>query len=272
MSHINISVIVPTYKPHSYLWECLDSLIKQSLDKDKYEIVLVLNGCCEPYHSRIIEYISAAPETIHFNYIQINKGGVSNARNVGLDNARGEFICFVDDDDYVSSCYLEELFSKASRDVVSLAYPLCFEDGTYDYKPYRITRDFDTCSLNGVQDYKKAKRFFSGPVYKLIHKDIICGRYFDTGLKNGEDSLFMFLISDKIKNIDFTSKNAIYYRRIRHDSAVNSQSISNLIKNSITLFLKYNYIYIQSPLKYDFSFYFTRILGTIHRLIASFKL
>lgn len=265
-----ISVIVPSYKPQDYLWECLDSLVNQSFDSEKYEIILILNGCNEPYSTRILEYLSKVPRPVIFNYLQLDEGGVSNARNIGLKCAKGEYICFVDDDDYVSSSYLEELYSKAGRNVIPLSYPLCFEDGTETYKPYRITKDFDDCYSKGIQNFKNAKKFFSGPVYKLIHKDIICDRQFDTRLKNGEDSLFMFLISDRIKYIDFTSKKAIYYRRIRHNSAVNSQSILYKIKNSITLFIKYNYIYIQSPLKYDFSFFFTRILGTIHRLIASF--
>lgn len=263
-----ISVIVPSYKPQDYLWECLDSLVTQSFDCEKYEIILVLNGCCEPYNTKILEYVSKVSYNIHFNYIQIDKGGVSNARNIGLKSAKGEYICFIDDDDYVSSCYLEELYSKASRDTISLSYPLCFEDGTTNFEPYRITKDYDACYSKGVQDFKNAKKFFSGPVYKLIHKDIICGRQFDTRLKNGEDSLFMFAISDKISKIDFTSKDSIYYRRIRNNSAVYSQDFLYKLKNSITLFVKYNRIYWCSPFKYDFSFFVTRLLGTIHRLMV----
>lgn len=54
---MKISVVVPTYKPKYYLWECLNSLKEQTFPVDDFEILLVLNGCCEPYKSEIEEYL-----------------------------------------------------------------------------------------------------------------------------------------------------------------------------------------------------------------------
>ena len=194
---MKISVIIPTYKPRDYLWECLNSLMNQNLSKDDFEIVLVLNGCCEPWKSMVKSYIDKEMKGVNVDFIQVDSGGVSNARNIGLDCAKGEYITFIDDDDFISPSYLEELLRKASPTVISLCYPLSFIDGTQEYVPYLITKDFEKNSGLNSCNYKRAKKFFSGPVYKLIHRDIIGDRRFDLHFHNGEDSIFMFLISDQ---------------------------------------------------------------------------
>ena len=103
---MRISVIVPSYKPQSYTWECLDSLCNQTIDKSQYEVIVVLNGCNEPYNAVLKQYLDKHPE-INWNYIQTDTPGVSNARNIGIDIAKGEYITFLDDDDFVSPSYLE---------------------------------------------------------------------------------------------------------------------------------------------------------------------
>ena len=193
---MDISVIIPTYKPKEYIKDCLTSLANQTLSKSYFEIIIILNGCNEPYYSFINKIINTLPEDINILFEQTDTPGVSNARNVGLDIAKGEFICFIDDDDYVSNTYLEQLLLHASKDVISLCKPLAFADGTTDYRPYGITKDYEKWAAYTQTSYIKARRFFNGPVYKLIHKSIIGNRRFNINFKNGEDSLFMFLISD----------------------------------------------------------------------------
>ena len=85
---MKISVIVPTYKPQTYLWECLDSIYNQTFPKSDYELVLVLNGCNEPYNTQIKEWLLNHSD-LHVQYFQTDEGGVSNARNIALDNAKG---------------------------------------------------------------------------------------------------------------------------------------------------------------------------------------
>ena len=99
-----ISVIIPTYKPGAYIYECLDSIINQTLDCKLYEILIILNGFSEPYYKCIASYTD-------YNNVKIlyeSMASVSNARNKGLEVAKGEYICFIDDDDVVYSNYLEE--------------------------------------------------------------------------------------------------------------------------------------------------------------------
>ena len=125
---MKISVIVPTYKPQGYLWECLDSIYNQTFSKLDYELVLVLNGCNEPFHSQIKDWLDIHSD-LQAQFFQTDEGGVSNARNIALDNLRGEYVTFIDDDDIISTACLEELYEKATPDTVSLCYPYAFNDG-----------------------------------------------------------------------------------------------------------------------------------------------
>lgn len=269
---MNISVIVPTYKPKKYIWKCLDSLVSQTFPKDKFEVILVLNGCTEPWKTEIEGYIANNMQGMNVNFIHTEFGGVSNARNIALDVAIGEYIAFLDDDDFLSSSYLEELYKKADEETISVCYPLSFIDGTESYEPYLITGDYVRNAHKGKCDFKNARKFFSGPVYKLISRNIIGNRRFDNRFNNGEDSLFMFLISDKFKYVDFTSKKAVYYRRLREGSAVmKKKGFYERFSNQLKIITEYFKIWILGMSSYSISFFITRILGAVRALFESSK-
>lgn len=263
---MKISVIIPTYKPEDYLWKCLDSLENQTFPKTDFEVILVLNGCKEPYYSKLIEYIKKS--SIQYNFIQTDEAGVSNARNIGLDRFKGEYIAFIDDDDYVSPSYLQELYEKSSLDTIALCYPYAFKDGSIKQLPYYITAQYDVVYSKERQEYKKARKYFSGPCMKLISASCIQDRRFDLRFKNGEDSLFMFLISDKFKWVRFTSKNAIYYRRVRSFSAtMRKRNFVKKLKNTLNLISEYVRIYCHKRHNYSTTFFLTRILGALKSCI-----
>lgn len=260
-----ISVIIPTYKPQAYLWECLDSLAVQTFPKSDFEVLLILNGCCEPYKSEIEAYVDRHKD-VNFRFMHTGTPGVSNARNLALDMVRGKYVTFIDDDDLISPKYLDELYSKVTEDTIALSYGYAFNDGEFSKQlmDYSVTVQFEQISHNGKQIYTKARKFFSGPCMKLIPMSIIMKRRFDIRFKNGEDSLFMFLISDKIKYVDFTSKDAVYYRRYRNNSAMTGyRSRGKVIKNALKLISSYLGIYLTSPKKYNFIFLTNRILGAV---------
>lgn len=267
---MDISIIIPTCKPGKYIYECLFSLIHQTYDKTKFELILVLNGTQkEPYYTNIDLYLR--DKGISYKLLYCNLPSVSNARNEGIKNASGIYISFIDDDDYVSECYLEELYEKASQNTISLARPIAFDDITGEiWNAYPITKEYLCCKERGKQRFYKSKKFFSGPCMKLIHKDIIGLKEFNIRFKNGEDSLFMFLISDKIKFVDFASERAIYYRRRRQDSAISmKKSRSYVVKNSLILIKEYVRIYCSDVLNYNFYFFITRILGALKTIFVN---
>ena len=190
---MNISVIIPTYKPQNYLWECLESLVAQTFPKEDFELILVLNGCTEPYKSAIENYIAEKMCGMNVNFIHTAIGGVSNARNLALNQVKGEFVTFIDDDDFVSPRYLELLYEKADAETISLCYPYAFNDADSKQIHYSITDAYDLLNVYGKQRYLNARKFFSGPWMKLIPNSFINDRRFDDRFVNGEDSLFMFL-------------------------------------------------------------------------------
>lgn len=267
---MKISVIIPSYKPADYIWECLDSIKTQTFPKEDFELILVLNGCKEPYYSQLKEYFDKNFVGYNVNFIQTDTGGVSNARNIALDNAKGEYITFIDDDDYISPKYLECLYEKASSDTVSLSYAYAFNDGKPEeqlsYPLTNVYEEFHTRKTNRLTS--KVRKYFSGPWMKLIPMSFIQDRRFDVRFKNGEDGLFMFLISDKIDRLSFTTKDAVYYRRYREGSAVTSKrSRLKIVQNSLKLIGAYFNIYYKKFYCYNFLFFITRILASVRTFL-----
>ena len=258
-----ISVIIPTYRPCVFLKECLQSLNTQTLSKDKFEIVIVLNGEKEPYYRFVEDIISNFDLDIKFIYT-VEKG-VSNARNIGLKESVGKYICFIDDDDLVSPSFLQNLFDVSGNNYIVVAdFRTFHKDLThlgYDYvsKAYKNTKNNSLICR---------RSFLSSSCGKLIPRNIIGNREFNTKFKNSEDAVFMYKISNRIKSIELAKNNTIYYRRIREASA--SRSKKNLfyrINNFFIVCNSYITTYFHKPQEYSFILLLTRILGTfIHNI------
>lgn len=264
---MRISVIIPTYKPQDYLWECLESLYGQTLDKALYEVVLVLNGCKEPYHSQILQWISNHSD-MNIVYSQTNIAGVSNARNIALDIVAGEYITFLDDDDFLSKTTLDRLNEKAAPYIVTIFRPLAFYDKNRSYFSYDRTAEYYQNYSKGSIPFYYVRKNFGGPVMKLFPRSIIGERKYDITFKNGEDSLFMFQISDRMKYVNFAAEDAIYYRRIRGNSATTSaKSFIEVFNNASRLVWEYTKIFFLNIGHYNFFFFVTRILGSIKALL-----
>lgn len=115
-----ISVIVPVYNVENYLARCVDSILNQTLTD--FEVILVDDGSTDRSGTVCDEY---AAMDVRIKVIHKTNGGLSDARNVGLDNAAGSYISFIDSDDWVSPDYLGYLYSlirKYDADVVSADY------------------------------------------------------------------------------------------------------------------------------------------------------
>ena len=100
-----ISVIVPVYKVEKYLHRCVDSILPQTFTD--FELILVDDGSPDKCGSICDEYAEKDPRV---RVIHKPNGGVSSARNAGIDAAQGNWITFVDSDDYVTETYLEDLY------------------------------------------------------------------------------------------------------------------------------------------------------------------
>ena len=100
-----ISIIVPVYNVEKYLSRCLDSILAQTYTD--YELILVDDGSTDTSGALVDEY---ALKDSRIRAFHGENKGLSGARNRGLDNAKGEYICFVDSDDWIEPTYLKELY------------------------------------------------------------------------------------------------------------------------------------------------------------------
>lgn len=241
---MEISIIIPTYKPQGYLWECLDSIREQTIVRESYEIILILNGCNEPYKSQINKYIWNNFNGYNINFIHTDIAGVSNARNIGLECARGEYIAFIDDDDLISSNYLENLLSQVSADSIAVSNSMYFTENIHNCIPGYYNKVIQRVKKTNPSNLFLRRSFLSPVAFKLIHKNIIGHRRYDNSFRNGEDSIFMFEISDRIKIINIC-EGCYYYVRIRSNSASHTQPLFYRIAKSRFAFKKYTQIYLK---------------------------
>jgi len=261
-----ISVIIPTYKPQDYILECLQSLNNQSFDKNKFEIIIVLNGEQEPYHSFISNCLSQC--NFQYELIYTNIAGVSNARNVGIEQSKGKYLTFIDDDDLISENYLQGLYDIAKNGLIPLSYIKAFVENISNEKNFYITDVYEKMKNKNL-NVLNTRSYFSTPYCKLIPRDMIGAHRFPEKLQNNEDVVFMFAISDKKMKMQFTDKTAVYYRRTRDNSLVTRKvSLAYTIKNRLKSSFAIIVIYLKSPTKYSFLFMVSRILGLLKTIVV----
>lgn len=219
MNNLLVSIIVPIYKVEEYLDECIESIINQTYSN--IEIILVDDGSPDRCPQLCDEW---AKKDNRIKVIHKENGGVSSARNAGINLAKGDWIWFVDSDDSVEKDALADIINyTADNDLV-----------IFDSK------------LN--EQYIKDENFFSKyyfryafgfePWNKLYRKSIIedHGLRFDLKEKIGEDLLFNIMYYKFAEKYYFTDKHCYNYR-IREKSAMNSNN-SIRLKQQLRLFSK----------------------------------
>lgn len=261
-----ISVIIPSYRPGDYIWKCLDSLDEQTLAKDEYEIIIVLNGCNEPYYGTLSVGIKKYGE-LHIQLIQIDEGGVSNARNIGLDTANGEYIAFIDDDDWVSSVYLEDMLGRILPDTIVASNEIDVNEDTNEQCDSYITKAFRKCEPLGKVSLFKGRSLMSSSCCKLIPYSLIKDKRFDTNFRLSEDSLFMTSLSSKIKSIVLSDKRCIYYRRVHMNSASRSVSVQDRRSQVIKLICANIKLYFNDVINNNILFFASRIVAALYKLV-----
>lgn len=134
-----ISVIIPVYKVENYIARCLQTILEQSYKK--LEIIIVDDGSPDDSIPIAKEIVGDDPRV---QFIYKENGGLSDARNYGLDVATGEFIVFVDSDDYVEPNYIKNLhenISKTQADIAMCSFVIVDEHGKQIYDVLDVTSD-----------------------------------------------------------------------------------------------------------------------------------
>lgn len=215
-----ISIIVPVYNIQEYLSRCIDSIINQTYKN--IEIILVDDGSTDKSGTICDEYAGKDNRII---VIHKENGGVSSARNAGLDIAKGDYIGFVDGDDYIEKDMYQVLIDDALQTKSQIS---CCQIKTYNIDNTESkTLINDSCVIdkediiNGFFFDEFIKGFIVSPCNKIISKNVIGNiKFKDYAL--GEDFLFIFEI---LKNTDSVSYNSFlgYYYCHRENSAMTSK-------------------------------------------------
>ena len=251
---MKISVIVPSYKPGDYLYECLDALCRQTFNSKEYEIIIILNGCNQPYADKIKEYTCRQQDRFIL-LRQTDVPGVSNARNIGIEESHGEYITFVDDDDIVSSTYLEDLLAVSSDICVGCANSFAFDIHIDKSIDNFVSKGYQSCKEKNFSLYNY-RYFLSSPWAKLIHRSLIGNTHFPVDMKKSEDSVFCLQISPRIKDMRVASPDAIYYQRLREGSAMRKkESCWSITKEHLFIEYKYLSVWLKNPFRYNLKFF-----------------
>ena len=223
---MKVSVIVPVYNVESYLDKCLTSLVKQTLQE--IEIIVVNDGSKDNSEKIIKKYLKKYPKKI--KYIKKNNGGLSSARNEGLKHASGEYIGFVDSDDYVSLNTFNLMYKKAKEKNFDLV--VCNLNYVYETKTKMVSAGLDK-DLENEDEVKKNIVFLYPAVWnKLYKKEILDSLKFKEGIWY-EDVEFNFRVYPRVKSIGYVDKPLIQY--VQRESSI-SKTIDKRLFNYLDNF------------------------------------
>jgi len=212
--HELVSVIIPVYNIEKYIQKCLLSFKDQSTDA--FELVIVNDGSKDGSDKIIKDFISQH-KGIKVNYICQLNGGLSAARNTGILNAKGDYIIFLDGDDYVENNFIQLLLSKiqlTGADLVYCGFKRVDESGkvidSYSDR-YRFVDRIITAKELLAQYLKNNIQLYAWNM--IIKKEILINNNlrFSTRIRWGEDKEFNPRMLYKCKNASCVDKNLINY-------------------------------------------------------------
>ena len=252
-----ITVIVPVYNMEKYIERCLKSLLSQTLED--IEIIVVNDGSTDKSKEIILDFLESYGNII---YKEKENEGVAVARNYGLKAASGEYITFLDPDDYIEKDMYEKMYNKAKEEEEEADLVEC--DFYWEY-PNKKKQDVGKVYL-GKKDMLVNVRVM--PWNKLIKKSIIQDNNirFPKGLKY-EDVEFTYKLVPYCNKVSFVKKPFVHYMQ-REDSASYSynEKVADifLVLDDVIEYYRSNGIY--EEYKEELEYVYTRYL-----LCSSFK-
>ncbi len=219
--NIKASIIIPAYNAAMYIGKCLESIVAQTIF-DQLQVIVVNDGSTDGTEQILEEY---GKRYSNISVITIQNGGVSNARNVGIQYAEGSYITFVDADDWVDrECYEKMLINafKTQADIVAAGFIISQNAAQQSVR--KIT------DINHTEDnVSAAKSLLLGTldvhVYdKLFRTEIAKMVKFERGLRRGEDRLFLLDCLFQAKSVSFMSE--AYYHYFQNEQSVMHEKLS----------------------------------------------
>ena len=245
-----VSVIVPVYNVEKYIEKCLNTLVNQTIDD--IEIIIVNDGSKDKSEDIIKRFMEKYPEKIV--YLKKENGGLSDARNFGIPYAKGEYIAFLDSDDYIENYMYKDMYELAKKDDSDMVE--C--DFIWEY-PNKIR--IDTGEIyNGKHEMLEKIRVVAWN--KLIKRSILeqTKILFPKGYRY-EDLEFTYKLVPYLEKVSFLKKPYVHY--IQRDTSISNtqnertKEVFDVLDNVINYY-KEKGIYEEYKTELEYSY--TRIL------------
>lgn len=221
------SIILPIYKVEQYLHQCIDSILRQTYKN--FELILVDDGSPDRCPQICDDYAS---KDGRIKVIHKKNGGQSDARNMGLLHATGDYVFFIDSDDYLADDkVLETIVPKLSNiDVVLFKFRKYYENTGYlGNPPFSFpSKEPRLTTVEWLIDLNNKDAFYNSPWSKVINRKLLVNNkiQFEKGLL-GEDNDWFYQVLLCAKTFDYIDEPFIVYRQ-RCNSTTSSYKLKNL--------------------------------------------
>lgn len=229
-----ISIIVPIFNSEMYINKCIESILKQSYTN--FELILINDGSTDNSESECLKYVYNDKRVLYFK--QKNKGA-SEARNKGMEKSSGDYICFIDSDDFISLDYLNDF---GIHDSSNMTYDIIFQ-GLYHVKCNKKTKNKITSRnyneeevIDAIYYLEKKDNFGYTPI-KLFKAEIIKTNnlQFSQDLHISEDLEFTLKFCFYASKIKIVAKYNYFYIQNSNSLSHNKIEYSQLKKRNIQL-------------------------------------
>ena len=276
-----IDIIMPVYNtPIDDLKRCLSSIERQTFKN--YKVYIIDDGSFDEVRNFLDEYVRDKDEVIVKHVVN---GGVSRARNIGIDSSSAEYLTFVDSDDTLEENFLEEAFSLIKDNDLDLVIGGYNEvkngevvkvrkcdDGFYIYDKSNLDLVMDKL-LSGKlrEDNKKIGSLPTGRIYTRLYKRSVLGDLrFNSSLGMSEDTLFMIDFMDRVKQIGLSS--SIWYNYYINDYSISRRKVSDKVINDHMMFIEevYKRMLVEDDLRIKNAYIF-RVFKSLINLVDLIK-
>lgn len=227
---IKVTVIVPVYNTSKYLRRCLDSLVNQTLKEIE---ILVINDCSTDNSKDILEEYQKKYENIKVFHNKNNKG-IGYNRNFGIQKSKGEYICFIDSDDWVDETMFDKMYKKAIKDdndiVICNFYKMLENNnGLDEIEMYVINSKYDNTTLNKSPELLLDVNL--APWNKLYKKELFTNDVkFPENLKY-EDAIVVVKALARAKKIGVVEDRLNYYLvRSKSETTVMDKRVFDILE------------------------------------------
>ena len=237
-----ISIVIPVYNAEKYLEQCLNSIKDQTYKN--FEVILVNDGSIDHSESICMDFVKV---DTRFKYFTKVNGGASSARNFGLDHVTGDFITFIDADDWVDENHLEVLINNIKDNNSDMAVSSIKKFDNVSSFEFRVYSNQEKYLLN----YNKLNReeflvilpklilannSYKIAVSKLFKKELVTNIRFDESIIYEEDLEFFFKLYLNINSISYVDEVTYIYRL--HDESSSSKFSQLHMEQELTIYKK----------------------------------